>query len=130
MLMVLVASSLLHYVVALGAVHNCKNSKTEPAGLSGTAIIEAGCHLKLTNITGKINVQGIRDSACEGDQQLSVNDVKYCVDANAVATVINVSGNELEVKAEQQSQSLVIQYFHGKLNWLSILLTPALYTQV
>ena len=70
--------------------------------------------LTLTNITGKINVQGINDFLCEGDQKLVVNNETYCTDAKAVTTIINVSGNELEIKSGQAKNS--IQYYHGKGN--------------
>ena len=115
MLMVLMASSLLHYVLALGAgaVHNCTNTKTEPAGSSGTAYIEAGCHLTFTGITGQVNVQGIHGSPCGGDVQLSIGGADFCVNTTSVSTIIDVKGNELVIKAET-GENIVIKYYHGK----------------
>ena len=113
MLMVLMASSLLHYVLALGAVHSCTNTKTKPAGSSGTVYIEAGCHLTLTGITGQVNVQGIRDSPCGGDVQLSIGGADYCVNTTSVSTIIDVKGNELVIKAET-GENIVIKYYLGK----------------
>ena len=114
MLVELLTALSLHTVSAIvGTDHICSGNTTEQAGVSGTVYVEAACHLTLTNITGKINVQGINDSLCEGDQKLVVNNETYCTDAKAVTTIINVSGNELEIKSAQ-AQNSTIQYYHGK----------------
>ena len=109
----LAAFSFYTVTASLGTDHICSGNTTEQAGVSGTVYVEAACHLTLTNITGKINVQGINDSLCEGDQKLVVNNETYCTDAKAVTTIINVSGNELEIKSAQ-AQNSTIQYYHGK----------------
>ena len=96
MLVEILTALSLHTVFAIvGTDHICSGNTTDRAGLSGTVYVEAECLLTLTNITGKINVRGINDSLCEGDQQLLINNETYCTDAKAVTTIINVSGNEL-----------------------------------
>ena len=112
MLMVLVASSLLHHVLALGAVHDCSNTRTEPAGVSGTVYIEAGCHLTLNGITGKVNVQGICDSPCGGDVQLLIGSTDYCVDKSCLSTIIDTEGNDLVIRADR-GEDIVIIYYLG-----------------
>ena len=109
----LVAFSFYTVTASLGTDHVCSGNTTEQAGVSGTVYVEAACHLTVTNITGKINVQGINDSLCEGDQKLVINNKTYCTDAKAVTTIINVSGNELEIKSAQ-AHNFTIQYYHGK----------------
>ena len=110
---ILAALSLYTVSASVGTDHICSGNTTEQAGVSGTVYVEAACHLTVTNITGKINVQGINDSLCEGDQKLVINNETYCTDAKAVTTIINVSGNELEIKSAQ-AQNSTIQYYHGK----------------
>ena len=75
--------------------------------------VECGCHLQLTDIAGQINIQGVSTSQCEGNQQLTINNKTYCVDANVATTVINVTGDKLDVKA-QQVQIFTIEYYHSK----------------
>lgn len=113
MLLVLVASSLIHCVLAQGAVHSCGNTTTEPAGVSGTVYIEAGCHLTLTGIKGTVNVQGIHDSPCGGDVQLSIGSTDYCVDKSSLSTIITVEGNALVIRADR-GKNIVIKYYYGK----------------
>ena len=61
----------------------------------------------LTKISGNISIFGVRSSSCEGDQQLSINREKYCIDENATTTIINADANALEVKAEQVNSSII-----------------------
>ena len=112
--MILVASLLLHYVLTLGAVHNCGSTKTEPAGSHGTVKIKPDCHLTLTNIrvTGKVNIQGISASTCLGHTRLSIDNTSYCADKSSLKTIINVEGNDVVIKADR-GEDIVIKYYHG-----------------
>lgn len=114
-IILLLISTSFYSVSAFGTNHICNGTKTEPAGLKGTVYLEADCFLTLTGITGKINIQGISDSLCDGDQQLSVNSVNYFANQNATGTVVVVSGNELVIKTIGQPHNFELQYYHGKM---------------
>ena len=113
MVMMLLPAWLHSAISTFGTNHICTGNKTEPAGVSGTVYVEADCHLTLTGITGKTNVQGISFSSCEGGRQLYLDGENYCADEDVLDTVITVSGDKLAIKTEQ-SNNCTIRFYHGK----------------
>ena len=101
-------------ISSLGRHHFCNYVGNESAGSSGTVNIEGECELTLTNITGRISILGVDNSSCDSRQQLTLNDGAYCVNVNAMDTVIDVNDTQLVIAAKAGVKPSTIEYYHGK----------------
>ena len=101
-------------ISSLGRHHFCNYVGNESAGSSGTVNIEGECELTLTNITGRISIIGVDKLSCDSRRQLTLNDGAYCVNVNAMDTVIDVNDTKLVIAAKAGVKPSTIEYYHGR----------------
>ena len=100
------------------AYHVCdKAHHDDTAGSSGTVDVKGNCRLNLTGLVGtnKLSVFGAsKSSSCDDSAKFSINSQPYCANASVAFTLIDISGDEVVIRAEKV-QPFKIQYYHGRL---------------
>ena len=101
-------------VSCTGTYHTCDKTHAESAGVSGTVDVKGNCRLNLTVGTNKLSIFGAGTlSSCDDSAKFMINSKPYCANAS-LNTLINISGNEVVITAEEE-QLFEIQYYRGKL---------------
>ena len=105
-------------VSCTGSYHVCdKAHHDDTAGSSGTVDVKGNCRLNLTGLVGtnKLSVFGAsKSSSCDDSAKFMINSQPYCANASVAFTLIDISGDEVVIRAEKV-QPFKIQYYHGRL---------------
>ena len=109
-------------VSCTGTYHTCNKTDAESAGVSGTVYVKGDCSLSLTGLVGtsRLSVFGAsKSSSCDESAEFSINSQPYCANASVAVTLIDISGDEVVIRAEKV-QPFEIQYYHGRLPFILV----------
>lgn len=113
---VLIMMCLLSTVLSKKMQHQCKGTKTEAGGPSGTIEFAGDCSLTLTNVSGTLSIPGITsDSSCDRSMQLNINKGTYCVDRSVKDTLIKTTTKDQLEFSSVGASSFILNYYKGGL---------------
>ena len=92
-----------------GRHHVCDGTENNVAGITGTVEVRGNCNLTITAQFSKISIIGARP--CKEFQQLKINSVPYCSDANRTASYIQTNHIGFVITAEN-AIPFEIEYSH------------------
>ena len=100
-------------VSPLRSEHACNGTQTEPAGTSGSIELR-GCSITLTQIPGRINIDGVSNrTQCAEVLHIFIDGQQYCAEEAVSDIVFEVTDSTLVISAKQ-ALLFPLNYYHGE----------------
>ena len=101
-------------VSPLRSEHACNGTQTEPAGTSGSIELRGNCSITLTQIPGRINIDGVSNrTQCAEVLHIFIDGQQYCAEKAVSDIVFEVTDSTLVISAKQASL-FPLKYYHGE----------------